>query len=151
MSDRKQKEINIEFKISSIELIEKSFHAHKLPEGQPSDTQFELAINVSIDKANKKIANILQVKLKMDNMEGIAASITVGCTFDIINFEELITNNGDAVNVPETILETLNIITIGTVRGIMFNEFKGTWLHNSILPIIDPKSFSIANALINKD
>ena len=151
MSVSKQKEINIEFKISNIELIEKSFHAFVLPEGALPDTQFELAINVRIDKANKKIVNILQVKMRIENMEDIAASITVGCTFDIINFDELITNNGDTANVPEPILETLNIITIGTVRGIMFNEFKGTWLHHSILPIIDPKSFNQRNAALNQN
>lgn len=151
MSVSKQQEINIEFKISNIELIEKSFHALVLPEGPIPDTQFELAINVSIDKANKKIGNILQVKMKIENIEHIAASITVSCTFDIINFDEVITNNGDTANVPESILETLNIITIGTVRGIMFNEFKGTWLHNSILPIIDPKSFNATNSKINQD
>ncbi|MDN3656692.1 hypothetical protein QWZ08_13690 [Ferruginibacter paludis] len=74
-------------------------------------------------------------------LEGTPASITIACTFDIINFEEVIISNGDAATIPDTILETLNIITIGTMRGIMFTGFRGTWLHNSILPVIDPKFF----------
>lgn len=151
MSASKKNEINIELKISGIELIEKSFRTIDLPEGALPDTQFELAINVNIDKGSKKIINILQVKMKIENVEGMAASITVGCTFDIVNFEEIITNNGETATIPETVLETLNTITIGTVRGIMFSEFKGTWLHNSILPVIDPKSFNVANATINRD
>jgi hypothetical protein len=43
--------------------------------------------------------------------------------------------------IPDPIVETLNILTIGTARGIMFSEFKGTWLHSNFLPVIDPKSF----------
>jgi hypothetical protein len=143
MSAKQQKEVKLEFKISNIELFNKSFAVPAiLPQNKFPEVQFDLAINVHVDKENKRIVSILQVKMKAENSNDIVAGITVGCTFDIVNFEELVINNGDSASVPETIIETLNIITIGTTRGIMFNEFKGTWLHNTILPVIDPKSFT---------
>ena len=141
MSVSKKQDIKLEFKISNIDVVEKSFHLATLPEGNLPDTQFQLAINISVDKEHKQISSILQVKVKLDKSNTVVASITVGCTFEIVNFDEVVINNGNSASIPDSIIETLNIITIGTTRGIMFNEFKGTWLHNSILPVIDPKSF----------
>lgn len=45
------------------------------------------------------------------------------------------------VSFPDNILVTFNSISISTMRGLMFAQFKGTFLHNAILPIIDPGSF----------
>ena len=35
-------------------------------------------------------------------------------------------------------ISTLNSISISTTRGMMFSAFRGTFLHNAILPLIDP-------------
>lgn len=149
MSVSKKQDIKLEFKISNIELIEKSFHIPVFQGDITPVIQFDLAINVSVAKENKKIANILQVKMMVEDSNTVVASITVGCTFDIINFEEVVIISGESETIPDAIIETLNIITIGTSRGIMFNEFKGTWLHHSILPVIDPKSFKQEKSTIN--
>ena len=37
----------------------------------------------------------------------------------------------------------LNSISLSTLRGAMFNHFKGTFLHEAILPVIDPGSFKM--------
>lgn len=145
MTAKKEKSISLEFRISNIELIEKSFHI-PLPKGNNfPNPQFELAINVSVDKPNKSIINILGVNVKSADDNSIVASIKVLCKFEITNFEDVVILSNDLMTIPDPIIETLNIITIGTTRGIMFNEFKGTWLHNAILPVIDPKSFKQEN------
>lgn len=141
MTANTDKPINIEFKISNIELVEKSFLIPEIKEGKFPDTQFDLSINFSIDKPNKKLISVLGVKLKTVPESRMVAGITVACSFDVLNFDEVIISAGETMGIPDPVFETLNIITIGTVRGIMFNEFKGTWLHNTILPVIDPKSF----------
>lgn len=140
----KEKSINLEFKISGIELVEKSFHTPNFASDKLPETQFELAISISIDKLNKRIVNLLSVKVKSVDDGSIVATITIVCSFDITNFEEVVIISGESITMPDPIIETLNIITIGTTRGILFNEFKGTWLHNNILPVIDPKSFKQA-------
>lgn len=146
MTANKNKEVKLEFKITKIELLEKTFSVPVLDKDNLPDVQFDLAINLNIDKENKKISNILHVTIRLDNNTEALAGITVACIFDIINFEDIIISSGDSVTIPDSIIDTLNIISIGTTRGIMFNEFKGTWLHNSILPVIDPQSFKIAAA-----
>ena len=144
MIANKEKSINLEFKIHSIELIEKSFQTANMLGDKLPDTQFELPISLSIDELNRRIINLLNVKVKSTADNSIVATITVVCSFDITNFQEVVIISGDSVTLPDPIINTLNIITIGTTRGIMFSEFKGTWLHNNLLPVIDPKSFKQA-------
>jgi hypothetical protein len=47
------------------------------------------------------------------------------------------------VKLPSDIIIAMNSISISTIRGIMFSTFKGTYLHNAFLPVIDPKSFNV--------
>ena len=47
------------------------------------------------------------------------------------------------VKLPSDIIIAINSISISTIRGIMFSTFKGTYLHNAFLPVIDPKAFNI--------
>ena len=124
MSVKSEKTLNLEFKIHGIELLEKTFRTPNMDEDKLPDTQFELSISLSIDKFNKRIINILNVKVKAANDHSIVATITVLCSFDITNFDEVVIFSGKSITMPDPIIETLNIITIGTVRGIMFNEFK---------------------------
>lgn len=141
MTANSDKPINIEFKISSIELVEKSFHTPEFKNNKLPETQFDLSINFNIDKSNKRVISVLEVKIKTVPEAIVVAGATIACSFDILNFDDVVVSTGETMGIPDPIVETLNIITIGTARGIMFNEFKGTWLHNTILPVIDPKSF----------
>jgi hypothetical protein len=44
---------------------------------------------------------------------------------------------------PSGIIDLLNSVSVSTVRGMMFSAFKGTFLHNAVLPVIDPKTFKV--------
>ena len=73
----------------------------------------------------------------------VLGALSVSCIFDIVNFEDVITVEADGkVNIPQRLIETLNIISISTTRGVMFSTFKGTFLHSAILPIIDPQQLN---------
>jgi hypothetical protein len=141
MTADKEKPINIEFRIHSIELAEKTFHIPEFKNNKIPDTQFDVSLSINIDRANKRIINAVQVKVSTIPDAVTVASVTVVCSFDVSNFEEVIIENNNQFSIPDPVAETLNILAIGTTRGVMFSEFKGTWLHNSLLPVIDPKSF----------
>ena len=62
----------------------------------------------------------------------------------IFEFENLASFVVDKeVKLPSDIIIAINSISISTIRGIMFSTFKGTYLHNAFLPVIDPKAFNI--------
>ena len=45
------------------------------------------------------------------------------------------------VDLPQEFITLLNSIALSTTRGVMFSQFRGTVLHNAILPIIAPAKF----------
>jgi len=49
----------------------------------------------------------------------------------------LVKTDGKYLDVPEPLSKTLLGISVSTLRGLMFGAFKGTFLHNAILPVID--------------
>ena len=69
------------------------------------------------------------------------ASLKASCIFEVANFDEFVIEGTQQVLFPESAVITFNSVTISTVRGLMFSQFKGTHLHSAILPIIDPTSF----------
>jgi hypothetical protein len=77
--------------------------------------------------------------------------LSVSCIFEIANFEDVIKLEADGkVNIPQSLIETFNIISISTTRGVMFSTFKGTFLHGAVLPIIDPKQFQVGSQKVKK-
>lgn len=99
---------------------------HRIPDDQPI---IGVIINVEILNEEKAI------KL---------ASLTANCVFEIENMYDFRNSLGMLV-LPEEFLITLNSITISTTRGIMFTLFRGTFLHNAILPIVDPSQMEKVN------
>ncbi|MCD4736069.1 MAG: hypothetical protein K8R53_08505 [Bacteroidales bacterium] len=54
-------------------------------------------------------------------------------------------SNPKVFDLPQEFISNLNSISISNTRGIMFAQFKGTFLHAAILPIIDPKGLKPGN------
>jgi hypothetical protein len=94
---------------------------------------------------------IVHVEIKNDDHSVVLGSLSVSCIFEILNFEDVIKVEADGkVNIPQRLIETLNIISVSTTRGVMFSTFKGTFLHGAVLPIIDPKQFQVGGQNLEK-
>jgi hypothetical protein len=132
----------VSLKIAGIELIEYSIKQpfEVLPE------QFESRYNVNIehkvDKQSNRIICIMTFEVIAEESSLNLANAKIGCIFDIVDMNQFIEN--DAIHIPDQLIVTLNSISLSTCRGVMFGLFRGTYLHNTILPIIDPKSFIMA-------
>lgn len=142
MSAKKTKQIEAGFKINSIRILEKSVLfplGDNIPDGE---TGYQISIQVGQNKDTKSVSTTLTVLLKTNKSDNISANFKIQCEYEFLNFDEIFGLEGTAANLPAQVIQTLNIITIGTMRGIMFSELSGTWLQNEILPVIDPKSFT---------
>ena len=104
---------------------------------------FNINIEIRADRMNKLVFVIVHIDIKNDGHSEVLGALSVSCIFDIVNFEDVIKIEADGkVNIPQRLIETLNIISISTTRGVMFSTFKGTFLHSAILPIIDPQQLN---------
>lgn len=92
----------------------------------------DISITTADDIANSRI----KVNVMQDD-QTVIATLTVICTFAIPNLSQYKNNEGVVV-IPSDFILLLNTVTIGTARGMMFSEFRGTFLHEAIVPVIVP-------------
>ena len=128
---------NIGIQISTIELL--SFTI-KSPQDLSETVQlFKFKLNIefipSIEK--KLVAVITSIDILDADLKNTFGNIVVSCIYKFENFDDVIstTPNGElelALNVRERLLQ----YSSSTTRGVMFSTFKGTFLHNAILPLL---------------
>ncbi len=127
----------VSFQIQGVELIESSF---KVPVNKPISEKevfkFNLNLEHLLDPGNEILIVKTQVNILVENPEeivGVIKSQVIFKVLDLINYLQ-----EGKLNLPDIFISTLNSISISTTRGMMFSAFRGTFLHNAILPLIDP-------------
>ena len=135
----------VSFRIKDIELLEFSLNQPLEPLKNQTIFHFNLGLEQKINPEKKTVQVILKIEISQQDKELRLASFSAACTFEVVNLEEYIDKKTSQVNLPENILISFNSITISTVRGIMYSQFKGTFLQNAILPVIDTAALMRSN------
>jgi hypothetical protein len=103
----------------------------------PSEFHFDVNAELRVNPDLKFLLIIVNINAREINTENVIASISVGCVFDVENFDEIVKKGeGNVFNVPPELDALLKSISISTTRGVMYSEFKGTYLTNAVLPVI---------------
>jgi hypothetical protein len=132
-------EKEMRFQIAGIEILEVNLKHPEKALPAPRTYNFETKIKTAVD-VEKKLFNIIPgVNVIYDEDKEVHASIQVNFTFSIENMQDFLVEN--QIDIPEPFLVTLISISISTLRGIMYSQFRGTFMNNTIMPVIDPKSF----------
>jgi hypothetical protein len=127
--------IEAKYQLKNITLGEFKLSAHP-NDDKVKGYQFDVQIKQQIVQKDKSIiANIiLGIKDEKDTLLG---NLSIFCVFEVENLKELMS---DKESLKAFGLE-INKIAIGTARGAMFVLFRGTTLHDAILPIADASLF----------
>jgi hypothetical protein len=135
------KSSDIKFQIKAVELL--NFELMPLVKHRPANSVFHY--NVSVEyRANtedKLIYVIVGVEVLHKDKETLAGSMNVSCVFIFENFDKLIDMKIVDFGLPKEIIDVLNSISISSTRGVMASTFRGTILHNAVLPILNPQDF----------
>ena len=146
MANIQNKDFNVQMQLRTIEILNSSLNLPVNPKIALTNFNFNISLECRADAGNKIVFVIVHVQIKNEDQSEILGSISVSCIFEVVNFQEVITVEEDGkLNIPPKLIETLNIISISTTRGVMFCTFKGTLLHSAVLPIIDPKQFNLGS------
>ena len=140
------KEQQLSFQMKGIELLDVKLNNPKQPLPAQTTFHFNISLEHKISHENKLVIVITTVNIIHEDNETRLGSLQASCIFEIANFDDFLIEGSQQVSIPDTILVTLNSVSISTVRGIMFSQFKGTFLHKAILPVVDPKAFVKNNA-----
>jgi preprotein translocase subunit SecB len=138
------KEKEISFKLKGIELLEVCLKNPKEPLVGEVNFNYNISLEHRINTNDNLVVIIASVEILNNDKSVNYGSLKASCIFEIMNISEFINKEDKQLNMPNEIMITLNSISISTVRGIMFSEFRGTFLHNACLPIIDPKGFTVS-------
>ena len=133
------KELN--FQLKAIELLDATLNhpGYELPES--TIFHYDLSIEHKINIDEKVIFVINEIQILNEKRDFKLGSVKVSCVFSIENLDNFVDSKLSTINLPEQFATILNSLTISTTRGIMFSQFKGTFLQHAYLPVIDPKSF----------
>ncbi|MFV8359901.1 hypothetical protein [Flavobacterium sp. LS1P3] len=132
---------NINFRLKNIEIAQSSLTA--IDYALPDDVIFKFNINIEHLVNIDQNLNVIKptVAIFVEDEQSILANLSVNLVFEIEDLANYAIEK--EVKLPSDIIIAMNSISISTLRGIMFSTFKGTYLHNAILPVIDPKSFHV--------
>lgn len=137
------KEGNAQIQFKSIELLNGGLHLPNKPVLSLGNFNFSVSGEFRIDPSQKLIFVIISTEIKTEDNAMTLGSLSISCIFHLVNFDEVIKNTADGkLEIPPGLAVTLNSISLSTFRGVLFSTFRGTYLHNAILPIIDPKSLT---------
>jgi len=128
----------IKFLIKGIELLDSNITYPKAP--LIGEVVFKFDINVEIKIINEQslIMAIVSVGILDNKTIDKYGFIRVNCIFGIDNFASFVNSDTKKVDFPKPFITSLNSIALSTTRGIMFDQFRGTFLNGAILPILDP-------------
>lgn len=135
----KNEKKDFKFRIDSIDIINTSINAPLNPT-EIGELNFDLQIQVKLEPKKNILMVFVDVEIKTKESKEKLGKYTICCSYIIEDFEELVSyDNANKPTVPKIIIDTLNSISISTLRGLMFGSFRGTFLHKAILPVVDPK------------
>jgi hypothetical protein len=131
-------EKNIEFKIDRIDIINSSIIV-PTQQSEVNGFNFELQIQMKLDNINKVIMVFVDITVNTQESKEVIGRFIACCTFSISNYDDVVVKSKTKnFELPKIAIDILNSISISTVRGLMFGSFRGTFLHNAILPVVDP-------------
>lgn len=132
------------FLIKGIELVEFNMIIPEIPLQEIKTYNFNIQVEQKINFEHKLILVLTSVEILNDTKETKLGSIKVSVIFEVSNFDEYFDKKSQKLILPDDIVLTFNTIGFSTTRGVMFSQFKGTYLHNAILPAINLNQLSNA-------
>lgn len=140
----KKKETEIKFQLVS---IEQSGMSLKLPDDVTTVDNYEFGINLETILDSEHEFAIVKISIDIRSQSSTLAGILANLWFHIVDFSNVIKKDkAGKLVVPYDLQLMINTVAIGTGRGVLFSNLRGTALHGAVLPIIDPKDLTLQPA-----
>jgi len=127
-----------EYHLRSIEITRCTINT---PEGVAAPKfSFSIGVQTRLDVLPKTLTVVVNVEVISDDQKNVFGSISVNIVYQIMNFEEAFKLNAQyQYEIPPKLVEAVGSTSLSTTRGIMYTLFKGTFLNNALLPLVDPQ------------
>ena len=139
----KKPEISVNFQSKGVELIESSMTSPAKPLPAEIVFNFDLHLEHRVNSEDNILIVVCSVSVFNETREEQFGKLQSGCVYLIENLAQFVNPETKVLELPEPIATTLNSVSISTTRGLMFSMFRGTFLHNAVLPMVNPASFIV--------
>jgi hypothetical protein len=129
------------FQIKAIELLDYSMVAPQQQQSGITTNQFDIKIEHRYTIEKNRVFVVCTISIYNEQKNQLLGSLKSSCMYHVENLESFFEQNTKSLQLPDQLVITLNSIAVSTTRGLMFSQFRGTSLHNAVLPVIDPTSF----------
>lgn len=133
----------LSFRIVTIEILESSLNPPKEPLSGTNTFQFDISLEQRINISENMIIVVCSVSILNENKDQRLAFLKSSCIYSVDNLRDYSDEKSNKINLPNDFSISLNSIAISTTRGLIFSFLRGTFLHNAILPVVNPSSFEI--------
>ncbi len=138
---KKKLETSVDFRIKAVELIESCIHTPVNPLPAEIVFNFDIKLEHKMNAGEELLIVVCSVSVYNENKEEQLGKVKSGCVYLIPDLKRFLNVESKILELPENLATALNSVSISTTRGLMFSMFRGTFLHNAVLPIVDPTSF----------
>lgn len=131
------------YQIRGIELHEVNFTFPAALVQEIKTFHYNINIQHRVNPEKKLVFVDTSIEILMQDKKTKLAFLKASCIYyveAVLDFRSKVKQ--DLFDLPQDLVSSLNTISISTTRGIMFAQFRGTYLHNAILPILDPNSLN---------
>lgn len=131
------------FALKQITLIEKSFQLYSKKD-KKVDYDYDISLQITPDITDNQSFHLMTVSIFPKGQENdVIATFSLGFIFEITNLVSIAIIKDEDVTLPDGLLSLLNAVVIGTMRGVIFSELRGTQAEDAILPVLDPNKFQL--------
>mgnify|MGYP003602878732 CR=1 FL=1 len=130
--------IDLKLQYLGIEIIERSIVTPENMTEIPATFNFKINVKVQVDTNELTVIPLVSVVISDQPGGTEFGKIIVKNIIKVSNLNDLLVNENKENPLNEKVLKLLSETAISTTRGVMWDSFRGTFLHGAILPIIDP-------------
>lgn len=114
------------------------------PNSATHQFNFEIKAETKVQAEKSIVMSVVHVTISETNKPLKLAKVVTACLFEIEDFVNVIKkNDNDLYHIPDQLEALIRPVAISTVRGIIYSEFRGTYLNNAIMPIVFMDTFKV--------
>jgi len=136
--------LSLSIQYKAVELLSAKL---SMPEAPPvADQKYNFTINLEhkFIKDQKIIFVLVNIIINLEGSEQSSGEVLISNAFFIENYEEVvIEENGEPEGIQVAAADIFNSVSISTARGVLSQQFRGTWLHTAVLPVINPRDLTV--------
>lgn len=108
----------------------------------PENYEFKLNVEHLFNVEEETVMVVASANIFSDKKKHLA-EVMINVFYRVENLKNFENKKEKKMEFPEDFTTAINAVSISTLRGVMFSQFRGTYLHNAILPVVSPKSLQI--------